>query len=120
MTDLVTPEHSHSFGVVVLQLFELSSSGRVGGRAVEGRSRPGTLVVVARKLNLGPDLQAVVERAREQARESGELLDGPARVSPSEGLSPEARAALAGWVTSGDYDRAVAEIVVDDPDLQTQ
>lgn len=75
---------------------------------------------MARKLNLDPDLQAVVERAREQARASGELLDGPARVPPSAGLSPEARAALAEWVASGDYDRAVAEIVADDPDLQTQ
>lgn len=39
---------------------------------------------------------------------------------PSIDLSPAARAALADWVASGDYDRAVAEITADDPDLATQ
>jgi hypothetical protein len=53
------------------------------------------------------------------ARERGELLDGPG-APPSEGLSPAIRAAVADWVKSGGYDRAVAEIVADDPDLQTQ
>jgi hypothetical protein len=53
------------------------------------------------------------------ARQRGELLDGPG-TPPSEGLSPAIRAAVADWVDSGDYDRAVAEIVADDPDLQTQ
>jgi hypothetical protein len=74
---------------------------------------------MAMELKLDPELQAAVERARRAARERGELLDGPA-PAPSEGLSPAARAALAGWVDSGDYDRSVAEIVSDDPDLQSQ
>lgn len=74
---------------------------------------------MAMKLELDPELQAVVSRARELARESGELLDGPG-APPSEGISPAVRAAVADWVDSGDYDRAVAELVADDPDLQTR
>lgn len=79
----------------------------------------GSLPLVTTRMKLDPELQAVVERARALARERGELRDGPG-APPSEGLSPAARAAVADWVDSGDYDRAVAEIVADDPDLQTQ
>lgn len=68
---------------------------------------------------LDPELQSVVERARNEACERGDLLDGPSDP-PSADLSPAARAALAGWVSSSDYDRAVAEIIADDPDLATQ
>jgi hypothetical protein len=68
---------------------------------------------------LSPELAAVVERARRVAVETGELRTEPAG-SPSSPLSPEARAALVEWRTSGDYDRAVAELVADDPDLATQ
>lgn len=72
-------------------------------------------------MNLGPELQPVVERARERARASGELLDGPGTPPPSDGLSPpEARAVLKDWVDSGDYNRAVAEIAADDPEFRTQ
>ena len=71
-------------------------------------------------MNLGPDLQAVVELARESARASGELLDGPGTPPPSDGLSAAVRAGVADWVDSGDYDRAVAEIVAGDPDLESQ
>jgi len=74
---------------------------------------------MATTLNLDPELQSVVDRARVLARERGELLDGPG-TPPSDGLSPAIRAAVADWLDSGDYDRAVAEIVADDPDLQTQ
>ncbi len=74
---------------------------------------------MATQLKLDPELQARVERAREQASERGELLDGPG-TPPSDGLSPTARTVLADWVASGEYDRAVAEIVMDDPDLATQ
>jgi hypothetical protein len=74
---------------------------------------------MATKLNLDPEFQAVVDRVRGLALQRGELLDGPG-TPPSEGLSSAARAALADWVDSGDYDRAVAEIVADDPDIQTQ
>jgi hypothetical protein len=74
---------------------------------------------MATQVKLDPVLQSRVEHAREQASERGELLDGPG-TPPSDGLSPIAQAVLADWVASGDYDRAVAEIVVDDPDLATQ
>ena len=74
---------------------------------------------MATQVNLDPELQSIVERARKQAGERGELLDGPAAPFSTD-LSPAARAALADWVTSGDYDRAVAEITADDPDLATQ
>lgn len=74
---------------------------------------------MATRLELDPELQAVVQRARDLAREHGELLDGPG-APPSQGLSEAVRAAVADWADSGDYDRAVAELVADDPDLQTQ
>lgn len=74
---------------------------------------------MATALNLDPDLQAAVERARELARERGELRDGP-WSPPSEPLPESARDALRDWVSSGDYDRAVAEVVAGDPDVQTQ
>jgi hypothetical protein len=68
---------------------------------------------------LGPELQLVVDRARAQARRRGELLDEPSGV-PSTDLSDAARAALTDWISSGDYDRAVADITADDPDIATQ
>lgn len=74
---------------------------------------------MATTLKLDWELRSVVDRARELARERGELLDGPG-APLSEDLSPAIRAAVIDWVDSGDYDRAVAEIVADDPDLQTQ
>jgi hypothetical protein len=86
------------------------------GRPAE---RSGTLGSMATQVNLDPELQSTVERARKQASERGELLDGPAAPFSAD-LSPAARAALADWVTSGDYDRAVAEITAGDPDLATQ
>lgn len=67
---------------------------------------------------LDPEFEAVVERARRMARENGDLRDEP--WAPSNDPLPDAaRAALRDWVDSGDYDRAVAEIVANDPDLQT-
>jgi len=74
---------------------------------------------MATKVKLDAELQSVVERARRQARERGELVDGPSELPPDD-LSPAARAALADWVASGDYDRAIAVITADDPDLATQ
>ncbi len=70
-------------------------------------------------MNLSPELQALVERLRAESREHGELPSGP----PPAGLvlfPPEAAAILKDWVDSGDYDRAVAELVADDPDMRTQ
>jgi len=74
---------------------------------------------MATRMNLNPELQRVVERARTEARQRGELLDGPSGIA-GEDLSPEAKAALAQWVASGDYDRIVAEIAANDPDVATQ
>ncbi len=70
-------------------------------------------------MKLDPALQSLVERSREHARERGELREGPSGL-PSAGLSLVAKAAIVDWVASGDYDRAVAEITADDPDLATQ
>lgn len=70
-------------------------------------------------MKLDPELQRVVERARAAARERGELLDEPSGIAGDD-LSPEAKAALAEWVSSGDYDRIVAEITANDPDIATQ
>ena len=74
---------------------------------------------MSNRLTTNAQLSAVVERARQAAEESGELLSSPAEPSASP-LSPEARAALVEWRTSGDYDRAVSETVGHDPDLATQ
>jgi hypothetical protein len=68
---------------------------------------------------LDPELVERVERARAQARQRGELLDGPSGISGRD-LSSAARAALADWVASGDYDRIVGEITAGDPDIETQ
>lgn len=74
---------------------------------------------MATQVEFDPKLQAVVERARKLARESGELLDGPGEP-PSQGLSPAIKAAVGEWVDGGGYDRAVAEIVAEDPEIPTQ
>jgi hypothetical protein len=74
---------------------------------------------MANQRTISPELAAVVARARAAAEEAGELRSTPFSF-PDAGLSPEARAAIADWLSSGDYDRAVAEIVADDPDLATQ
>lgn len=78
----------------------------------------GTLRPMSTPEQLDPELHSVVERARRQARERGELLVGPASLPTA--LSATASAVLADWVSSGDYDRAVTEIIADDPDLATQ
>lgn len=82
------------------------------------RGRGVTLRHMSTREKLDPKLHSAVERARSQARDRGELLDGPADLPSA--LSPAASAALADWVSDGDYDRAVAEIIADDPDLATQ
>lgn len=71
------------------------------------------------RLTMSPELSEVVERARRAAREAGELLDPPTEP-PRSHLSPEVRAALANWKASGDFDRALAEVIADDPDLADQ
>lgn len=81
-------------------------------------SGAGTFDGMATRPQLDPALQRTVERARAAARERGELLDGASGISGHD-LSPAARAALADWVASGDYDRIVAEVTAGDPDIAT-
>ena len=71
---------------------------------------------MAKPVTFSTEFQATVDRARALARESGELHDTPAG-RPELGWSDEARAAVKEWLESGDYDRAVADIVAHDPDL---
>ena len=74
---------------------------------------------MANRLTMSPELSDVVERARRAAREAGELLEPPPEP-PRSHLSPEVRAVLADWKASGDFDRALAEVVADDPELADQ
>jgi hypothetical protein len=74
---------------------------------------------MAKRPKLDPNLERIVERSRAAARVRGELLDGPSGIAGDD-LSPAARAVLADWVASGDYDRIVAEITAHDPDIRTQ
>ncbi|MCU1498208.1 MAG: hypothetical protein JWM47_2161 [Acidimicrobiales bacterium] len=74
---------------------------------------------MAKELNLDPELRRTIERGRAQAEADGEILTGPSGMPPNN-LSPEARAIVKDWVASGDYDRVVAEITANDPDLATQ
>lgn len=74
---------------------------------------------MANRLTLSPELNRAVERARVGAREAGELLDPPT-APPQSPLSPEVRSVLAEWKASGDFDRALAEVIADDPDLASQ
>lgn len=67
---------------------------------------------------LSPALAAEVDRARRLAQEAGELLSPTPYAPPN--LPSEVKAALLDWKASGDYDRAVAAIAGDDPDLATQ
>lgn len=74
---------------------------------------------MANRLRLSPELRRAVEHARLGAHEAGELLEPPASP-PQSPLSPEVRAVLADWKASGDFDRALAEVVADDPGLSPQ
>lgn len=102
----------------------MSPKAAVGTKsAVYGDAMPGDL------RDLSPELRAAVLRARRvlaQEREAhaaaidaGQIPSAPA-ATPLPPLSPEAREALREWRASGDYDRAVAEIVADDPDLRSE
>jgi len=69
--------------------------------------------------SMTPALAAAVERARQHASATGELLAEPSG-SFSSPFDPDEREVVAAWHSSGDYDRIVAELVADDPDLATQ
>jgi len=71
------------------------------------------------RLKMSPELSDVVERARQAAREAGELLDPPT-APPRSHLSPEVRAVVADWKASGGFDRALSEVISDDPELADQ
>jgi hypothetical protein len=74
---------------------------------------------MATGLHSDPELVAAVDRARREAQRAGELRSSPpGRLDDF--VDPEARAALARWVASGGYERALAEVVADDPDLADQ
>jgi hypothetical protein len=74
---------------------------------------------MALQLHSDPDLAAVVARARRRARDAGELH--PASDAPvASTLDPAAREIVESWIREGGYERAVAEVVADDPDLATQ
>ena len=68
---------------------------------------------------LAPSLAAAVDRAKDQARASGELRVTPVGETESP-FEPEERALIAAWRSSGEYDRIVADIVARDPDLATR
>lgn len=68
--------------------------------------------------SLDPEHRRLIERLQREVREEQAGLPVPPLEIPH--LSSAARAVLSDWVTSGDYDRAVAEITADDPDIATQ
>ena len=70
---------------------------------------------MAKPVTFSTEFQATVDRARE----SGELHDTPAGRCELE-LGDEVRAAIKDWLDSGDYDRIVAQIVANDPELATE
>jgi hypothetical protein len=74
---------------------------------------------MATRLRLDPELTAVVERARRQAEEAGELKRGPFPPFESN-IPPEAADALVEWLRDGGYEAAVAQIALEDPDLANQ
>ena len=72
-------------------------------------------------LRLGSDseLAAVVARARRRAREAGEL-QAPGTPTVESVLDPAAREIVVAWIRGGGFDRALAAVAADDPDLATQ
>ena len=64
-------------------------------------------------------MAAVVDGARQRAKDTGELPRGPFPPFESK-IPPEAADALAGWLRGGGYDEAVAVIGAEDPDLVTE
>lgn len=80
---------------------------------------PGTILSMATKLRLDPELAEVVERARDRATAAGEMA--PPRVGRlASPLPPEAQRLVGDWLDDGGYDAAIAEIVAEDPELANQ
>ncbi len=79
----------------------------------------GTLERMTAQPTLSPDLAEVVARCRALAEEMGELR--PRKVGTfKSAFTDEAREILAEWKRGGGYERALAEVVVDDPELADQ
>lgn len=74
---------------------------------------------MALQLRSDPELVAIIERARRRAQEADELQPAGGPIFESV-LDPAAREIVASWIRDGGYDRAVAEVVADDPDLANQ
>ena len=106
------------------------SQGRVGPSGPKRARVPSGVGVGWLSLGLGnigawqtagdePELNEAVERASTGAREVGELLDPPTEPFRSP-LSPEVQSVLREWRDSGEFDRALAEVIADDPELADQ
>ena len=70
------------------------------------------------RLDLDGTLSEAIARARRRASAAGELSQP--KIEFSSPLSEPAREALAGWLRSGGYAAAVADVVADDPELANQ
>ena len=78
-----------------------------------------TVVDVATKLRLDPELAAVVERARRRAEAMGELPRAP--FPPFEPkIPPEVGQVMLEMLRDGTYDQVVARIAAEDPELADQ
>lgn len=80
---------------------------------------PGTLVRMPAQPTLSPHLAEVVARCRARAEEMGELR--PRKVGTfASPFTDEAREILAEWRRDGGYERALAEVVAQEPELADQ
>lgn len=80
---------------------------------------PGILGRMTAQPTLSPHLAEVVARCRARAEEMGELR--PRKVGTfKSAFTDEAREILAEWRRGGGYERALAEVVADDPELADQ
>jgi hypothetical protein len=73
---------------------------------------------MATDLRSDPELAKLVEQARTRAAEAGELLTGPTAIESP--LSEEAREIVVSWLAEGGYDRAMAAVEAEDPELRTE
>jgi hypothetical protein len=71
-------------------------------------------------MRLDPELAEIVERARKRAIEAGELPLRPTGTPFKSPLSDEAKMVLREWLDGGGYERSLAEIVAEDPELANE
>jgi hypothetical protein len=72
--------------------------------------------VAVNLVRLDPELRHAVERARMAVAADGSL-DRPKTASALPVMPPEVRDAIRGFIADGTYARAVAAVVVEDPEL---